>query len=146
MLDALILKIFLLIIKINYFRGDLSDISAKTATLGSSSEAFLAETSVSSPRRLVISIIKRSINRIKVFGEIVWLNLEKGFAGQQMAPSEAFFKIKLLLFLDTLILQIHFLIAKINYFRGDLSDISAKKATQMAPVKPLIEELLEEHN
>ena len=32
-LETLILKIYFLIIKINIFRGDLSDISAKTATL-----------------------------------------------------------------------------------------------------------------
>ena len=39
--------------------------------------------------------------------------------------SEAFLKITLLLFLDTLILLIYFLIIKINNFRGDLSDASA---------------------
>ena len=46
-----------------------------------------------------------------------------------MATSEAFFKIKLNCFLDTLILKIYFLIIKINNFRGDLSGISAKKSS-----------------
>ena len=40
--------------------------------------------------------------------------------------SGAFFKIKLNCLLDTLIRKIYFLIIKINNFRGDLSDISAK--------------------
>ena len=50
-LDTLILLIFFLIIKIIIFRGDLSDISAKTATLVRvSSSAFVyAEVSASSP-------------------------------------------------------------------------------------------------
>ena len=46
---------------------------------------------------------------------------------QRMAVSEVFFKIKLIFFLDTLILKIFFKIIKINNFRVDLSDISAKK-------------------
>ena len=43
--------------------------------------------------------------------------------------SEAFFKMKLNVFLDTLIQKIWNLIIKINIFRGELSTISAKKAS-----------------
>ena len=43
--------------------------------------------------------------------------------------SDVFFKIKLLFFSDTVIPSIYFLIVKMNIFRGDLSDISAKTAT-----------------
>ena len=43
--------------------------------------------------------------------------------------SEVFFKILIILFLDTLSQQIFFLIIKINNFWGDLSGISAKTAT-----------------
>ena len=39
-----------------------------------------------------------------------------------------FFKIKEIVFLDTLILKIYFLLIKINNFRGDLSGIPAKKS------------------
>ena len=42
---------------------------------------------------------------------------------------DVFFNSKLTDFLDTLILQLYFLIIKINNFRGDLSNISAKTAT-----------------
>ena len=48
------------------------------------------------------------------------------------ATSEVSFKIKSFIFFDTLILQIYFLIIKINIFRGDLSGISAKTATLTA--------------
>ena len=49
---------------------------------------------------------------------------------QSVCISEAFFKIKLNCFLDTLILKyIYFLIIQINNFQGDISDISAKTAT-----------------
>ena len=54
-----------------------------------------------------------------------------------VVSSEVFFKIKSILFLDTLILQIYFLIIKINNFRGDVSDISAETATLV--VRVLIE-------
>ena len=40
-----------------------------------------------------------------------------------------FFKTKLHIFLDTLIVKIHFLIIKINNFPGDLSNVSTKTAT-----------------
>ena len=43
----------------------------------------------------------------------------------RMRSSEVFFKIKLNVFLDTLILKLFFKIIKIPNFRGDLSDISA---------------------
>ena len=46
-----------------------------------------------------------------------------------ISASEAFFEIKLNCFLDTLLLKIFFFMIKINNFRGDLSDISAKTAT-----------------
>ena len=45
----------------------------------------------------------------------------------------SFFQNCIYLFQDTLILQIMFLIIKINNFRGDLSDISAKSATLVSP-------------
>ena len=43
------------------------------------------------------------------------------------STSASFFKIKLNYFLDTLIQILFFQIMKINNFRGDLNDISAKK-------------------
>ena len=43
--------------------------------------------------------------------------------------SEVFFQNQIDLFMDTLILKIIFLIIKLNNFRGDLRDISAKTAT-----------------
>ena len=43
--------------------------------------------------------------------------------------SEVFFKIYIILFLDTMTQQIFFLMIKINIFWGDLSGISAKTAT-----------------
>ena len=46
-----------------------------------------------------------------------------------LGSSDFFFKIKLFIYLDTMILQILFLIVKINILLGDLSDISAKKTT-----------------
>ena len=46
-----------------------------------------------------------------------------------ISASEAFFEIKLNCFLDTLLLKIFFFMIKINNFRGDLSDRSAKTAT-----------------
>ena len=45
------------------------------------------------------------------------------------ASSEVFLKVKLILFLDTLILYMYFFDNKIDNFRGDLSTISAKTAT-----------------
>ena len=48
------------------------------------------------------------------------------------AGSEVFFQNLIIYFLDTLILYLIFLIIKINNFRGDLSDISAKTATLSA--------------
>ena len=48
------------IVQINIFRGDLSDISAKTATLFTS-VSFLAELLVRSPRKLIIFIIYKNI-------------------------------------------------------------------------------------
>ena len=50
---------------------------------------------------------------------------------RRMTSSEVLFKIKLMGFFGTLMLQIHFLRIKINNFRGDLSDVSAKTATLM---------------
>ena len=41
--------------------------------------------------------------------------------------SASFFKIKYIIFLDTLIQKIFFEIIKINNFRGELTDNSAKK-------------------
>ena len=52
-----------------------------------------------------------------------------------MLGSEAFFKIIIIIFIDTLILQIYFLIIKLNIFRGDLSSISAKTATLVLGVQ-----------
>ena len=43
--------------------------------------------------------------------------------------SEAYFKIKLTVFLDTSILKVFLKIIKTIDFRGDLSDISAKKTS-----------------
>ena len=52
-----------------------------------------------------------------------------GLVGRVIIGSAVVFKIKCIYFLDTLILKIIFLITKLNNFRGDLSDISAKTAT-----------------
>ena len=49
-LDILIVKIFLYMIKINNFRGDLSDISAVKTSLHPTSDFMSADTSVRSPR------------------------------------------------------------------------------------------------
>ena len=58
---------------------------------------------------------------------------EHSLLGKQRAASTVFFfKIKFIQFLDTVILYIYFLIIKINIYRGDLSDISAKMATLAA--------------
>lgn len=43
--------------------------------------------------------------------------------------SEAFFEIKVSIFLDTFILRLLFLMIKIHDFRGDITDISFKKAS-----------------
>ena len=51
------------------------------------------------------------------------------YTGACTTASEVFFKIQIYIFLNTLTLQIYFLILKINTFRGDLSDVSAKTAT-----------------
>ena len=51
-----------------------------------------------------------------------------------VSVSEVFFKIKLNIFLDTLILKRKIIIIKINTFRGDLSGITAKKLHWLACV------------
>ena len=51
---------------------------------------------------------------------------------QALLLSASFFKIKLNIFLDTLIQKIFFQIIKINNFRDDLTDISAKKEALLA--------------
>ena len=52
---------FFNIVKINIFRGDLSDISAKTATLVLSSASFVADTLVTSPQEIFIVIMLKKI-------------------------------------------------------------------------------------
>ena len=73
-----------------------------------------------------MQVSKKSLNLILI---------EKRYTG----ISEAFFKIKLNCFLDTLILKISFWIIKTNNFQGDLNDISAKTATltgmQLRPLR-----------
>ena len=49
-----------------------------------------------------------------------------------LAVSASFFKIKLNVFLDTLIQNKLFKIMKINIFQGELTDISAKKEALLA--------------
>ena len=64
---------------------------------------------------------------------ITWLRrfeaLENVDRNGMVMNRDVFFKIKLKIFLDTLIVKKYFFIIKINNFRGDLSDISAKTAT-----------------
>ena len=48
---------------------------------------------------------------------------------RHLSISVYFFKIKLFICFDTLILKIYFFIIKIHNFRGDLSSISAKKSS-----------------
>ena len=73
----MIQKLYFFIIKINNFRGEVSSISAKPATLVPASMqvcvglvrgsvAVLAEILLRSPRKLVIFIIKKYIYSIKV--------------------------------------------------------------------------------
>ena len=60
-----------------------------------------------------------------VWGELTDISANKA----ALLSSKAFFKLKLLAFLDTLILLKYFWIVKINHFLGDLTDAAAKKAS-----------------
>ena len=63
--DAWILQSYFLIIKINNFWGDLSDISGKTATLVASSDVHLAGTSVWYSQTRFILIVKKTFKGSK---------------------------------------------------------------------------------
>ena len=60
------------------------------------------------------------------------------FRNHGRPDSAVFFKMKLKLnvFLDTLILKLYFFVIRINNFRGDLSVISAKTATVCPEPRP----------
>ena len=66
---TLILYIFSLMVKINSFRGDLTDVPTEAKTLMQISAYFVAETSVRSPRKLFILIIKKY--------NIIWIKVSE---------------------------------------------------------------------